>query len=222
MLDTLTSKGRIVAAALQLAGERAWSEVTLGDIAEAAGTTLVELRKDFSSKAGILVALTRAVDDEVLRRAPQPAQGQARRDALFEVLMMRLDVLAPYKPALRSIVQSGGADPAHARALLASQHWMLQAAGVDTSGLAGAIRVAGLASVYASVVRTWLADDDPGQARTMAALDRRLRSGERSLRTLDDACGAVRWVGDMVRGGARRARSTTTDAGAPPPAADPV
>jgi hypothetical protein len=79
---------------------------------------------------------------------------------------------------------AGNADPALIRPLLSSQLWMLEAAGVDTSGPAGALRVTGLAAIYASVFRTWLEDDDPGQARTMAALDRRLRRGERTLRTV--------------------------------------
>jgi hypothetical protein len=63
---------------------------------------------------------------------------------------------------------------------------MLQAAGLGTEGVVGCARLMGMASVYASVMRTWLEDDDPGQARTMAALDRRLRRGERTLANLDE------------------------------------
>ena len=62
----------------------------------------------------------------------------------------------------------------------------LRAAGISAEGLEGQVRAAGLAAVYASVFRTWLSDDDPGLARTMAALDRRLRRGERTLNTLDE------------------------------------
>lgn len=218
MLDTTTSRGRIVAAAMRLAGERDWSRVTLMDIAEAAGTTLVELKQDFTTKGEILTAFTRAVDDEVLRRAPRRTEGQSNRDQLFEVLMTRFDVLAPYKAALRSIVTARSADPMHVRALLASQHWMLQAAGIDTGGIGGGIRIAGLASVHAGVFRTWLADDDAGQARTMAALDRRLRSGERSLRTLDEACAVVRRAGEVLRGATRPRPAASTDATGPPAA----
>lgn len=218
MLDQATSQGRIVRAAMNLAAERSWRDVTLADIAASAGAALVELKQDFSSKAGILATFTRAVDDEVLRRAPRRAAGQASRDALFEVLMTRFDVLLPYRAALRSIVQGSSADPAQLKAVLASQHWMLEAAGIDTSGIGGGVRVAGLASVYASVFHTWLLDDDPGQARTMAALDRRLRGGERSLRMVEDACAVARRVGDMLRPASRRASAPPP----PPPAAEPA
>jgi hypothetical protein len=40
----------------------------------------------------------------------------------------------------------------------------------------------------ASVVRTWLDDDDPGLARTMAALDRGLARGSWWSGLLDDLC----------------------------------
>jgi hypothetical protein len=69
-------------------------------------------------------------------------------------------------------------------------HWMLQAAGIDTESHTGRVRVMGLATVYASVFRIWLDDEDAGHARTMAALDRRLRHGESAIRNLEQA-GAI-------------------------------
>lgn len=186
MLDPTTTKGRLVAAALRLAGERSWKDVTLADIAQAAGVSLVDLRRDFGSKADILAAFVRAVDDEVLASAPQRTPEQPARDALFEVVMRRFDVLAPHKPALKSISETWSMDPVLVRALAASQAWMLRAAGIGPEGLEGQLRTAGLGTIYASVFRTWLDDDDPGLARTMAALDRRLRRGERTLNTLNE------------------------------------
>jgi hypothetical protein len=44
----------------------------------------------------------------------------------------------------------------------------------------------GLALLYASVLRTWLDDTDPGLARTMAALDSALARGQRWSGMLDD------------------------------------
>ena len=41
--------------------------------------------------------LLRAVDDEVLKRAAKRAEGQEKRDLLFDIVMTRFDVLAPYK-----------------------------------------------------------------------------------------------------------------------------
>jgi AcrR family transcriptional regulator len=185
MFDQFTPKGRILAAALDCAAARSWDAVTLLDIAEAAKVPLADLRREFSSKTGILAALLRAVDDEVLKRAPKRTEGQTARDALFDIVMTRFDVLAPYKKALQSITASGPADLGLARPVLSSMHWMLEAAGINTEGASGSLRVTGLAAVYGSVFRTWLEDDDPGHARTMAALDRRLRRGESAIRNVE-------------------------------------
>jgi ubiquinone biosynthesis protein COQ9 len=219
MIDETTEKGRIIAAAMRLAAERPWNEVSLLDIAEAAGMRLVDMKSHFFSKGAILAAFARGVDDDMLRRVPARTEGQAARDTVFEVVMSRFDALAPYKAALRSITRSGAMDPNLLRAFLATQHWMLQASGVSTEGLGGCVRLAGLGSVYASVMQTWLDDDDPGHSRTMAALDRRLRSGERTLRVVDDAIGfAERFAGAFSPFGRRSRRDRTTET-APDPAA---
>lgn len=215
MIDRSTVRGRIVAAALDLAAQRAWETVTLRDIAEAAGSNLVELRREFQSKGEILAAFARMVDDEVLSKAPARTPGQAARDHLFEIVMSRFDALQSFRPALKSIAAGGQPDPALLRAVIGSQAWMLQAAGIGTDGVEGGLKVAGLASVYASVFRTWLDDDDPGLARTMAALDRRLRRAERSYTRIEDGLGLVRRFVAMVSPSPRPSRSP------PPPSSPP-
>ncbi|MFM9847155.1 MAG: TetR family transcriptional regulator [Hyphomicrobiaceae bacterium] len=215
MLDPALPRNALIAAALRLAAGRPWADVTLADIAEAAGTTLSALKKEFASKGEIIAAFTSEVDDEVLVRAPKRTPDQPVRDTLFEVIMCRFDVLAPYRPALRSIVQNGLPDPAHVRPVLESQRWMLEAAGVNTAGLEGGFKVAGLATVYGSVFRVWLADEDPGQARTMAALDRRLRRGERTLTRIDEICsGLTKFISAAMPRGFKSSPRATDDAGA--------
>lgn len=191
MLDRTTHKGRILAAALACAAKKSWGDVTLLDIADEADLPLLALRGQFNTKEAIVAGLLREIDDEVLKRAPKRSEGQSSRDALFDVLMTRFDVLAPYKAALKSIYAGGSADLGLAGPFLSSMHWMLQAAGIGTDGVGGGVRVTGLATIYASVFRVWLDDDDPGLSRSMAALDRRLRSGESTLRSVEQ-------VGDVL------------------------
>jgi ubiquinone biosynthesis protein COQ9 len=221
MLDSAIPKNALIAAALRLAAERPWADITLADIAEAAGKSLPDLKQEFGSKGEIIAAFTSAVDDEVLARAPKRTPDQPVRDTLFEVIMCRFDVLTPYRAALHSIFHTGLPDPAQVRPMLESQRWMLEAAGVNTAGVEGGVKVAGLAAVYGSVFRVWLADEDPGQARTMAALDRRLRRGERTLTRIEEVCsGLTKFVSAaMPRGFKPSPRAAadpgTTSAGSP-------
>ena len=79
---------------------------------------------------------------------------------------------------MRSLLRSARRNPPLALALnglaVRSQQWMLTAAGINASGPRGMMRAQGLALLFGSVLRTWVRDDDPGLARTMAALDRAL------------------------------------------------
>ncbi|MFV0295816.1 MAG: TetR/AcrR family transcriptional regulator, partial [Hyphomicrobiaceae bacterium] len=121
-------------------------------------------------------------------------------------------VLEPWKDGLRSIARTGAPGLDQVPRLLSSQRWMLEAAGIQSGGVDGTMRAVGLASVYGSVFRTWLDDDDPGLARTMAALDRRLRRGERAMRRFDDVAGGAKRVASAIFGMAETARSRMSEA----------
>ena len=120
------------------------------------------------------------------------SRSEPPRERLFDVLMRRLEVLAPHKAAVRSLLRSATRNPPLAFALnglaVRSQQWMLTAADIDAAGPRGMVRAQGLALLFAQVLRSWVHDDDPGLARTMAALDRALARGQRWSGFLDDLC----------------------------------
>lgn len=217
MINETHAKGRVVKAALDLASERSWTSIALRDIADKAGVPLADLRKDFAGgKPAILGEFMRQVDDAVLARNPARDPDQPARDRIFDVVMTRFDVLAPYKGALRSIADAPGVTLPLAGRAMASQAWMLHAAGIGTDGPLGTARVAGLASVYGSVLRTWLDEDDPQAPRTMAALDRRLKRGESVLHSLNDVARLGARLREVFRKPRRDAEPPTSEA--PPPA----
>jgi AcrR family transcriptional regulator len=194
MLDDRTRRTRIIRAAFRLAESKGWRGLSLLEIAGEAKVSLADIHRDFSSKSGILRAFASEIDEAVLRQAEPDAEEPAR-DRLFEVLMTRFELLAPYRTALARIYQDFRLAPAEASRftglVLQSQYWMLNAAGIQMGPPYGPIRVPGLAAVYARVVPIWLQDDDAGLARTMAALDRELRRGERWLRRIEPVCGVL-------------------------------
>lgn len=179
---------RIVDAALALAASRRWRDVSLGDIAAEAGTSLAEVHAAFRSKAAILAAFTDRIDTAVLAGIDADAAGEPVHDRLMDGVLRRLDALKPYKDAVRAIARDGGGDPlaglCGAARLLRSMAWTLEAAGVSSAGLLGAVRVKGLTAIYLSTVRVWLGDDSEDAGRTMAHLDRRLQQAERMIARL--------------------------------------
>jgi ubiquinone biosynthesis protein COQ9 len=229
MIDTTQPLGRAVAAALRLADKKSWAQVSLLEIADEAGLTLVELSRHVSSKTAVLRAFARLVDDEVLRKAERREPEESLRERLFDVVMTRFETMAPYRTGLKRIAGEANFAPELLPSVMTSQAWMLVAAGIPAEGISGGVRVAGLASVYAATFRDWLNDDDTGMARTMAGLDRRLRRGEGWIKTFDSAASAGQGAFTRLRDGigqamaARRSGTSkcASDQGSSPETATP-
>lgn len=201
MLEGTEPRERIISAALRLAETRSWRDLSLGEIAAEAGIPLLEFRHAFQSKAQVLAAFSRLVDKEVLKKFAAPGKD-VPRDRLFDVILTRLETLQPYKAALRRIAEDATLTQALSQAgpALKSQYWMLAAAGISGEGGLGLLRVRGLLAIYSRIFAIWLDDDDPGMARTMAALDRRLRRGESFVHGVERICGGIDGLRRALRG----------------------
>jgi AcrR family transcriptional regulator len=187
-----SDRDKIVAAFMALLAEKPIEQIGFAEIARGAGVSLTQLRGEFSSTLAIFAAHVKAVDRAVLAEDFSDMAEEPPRERLFDVLMRRLEVMAPYREAVRSLLRSAGRNPPLALALnkfaVRSQQWMLAAAEIDASGPGGMVRAQGLALLFSSVLRTWVRDDDTGLARTMAGLDRALARGQRFVGLLDDIC----------------------------------
>ncbi len=179
-----------ITAALALAETRGWRSLSLAEIAEGADMPLADLVEHFPGKAALLAGYLRGVDARMLDGAFDAGQGA--RDRLFDVLMRRFEAMAPDRRALAAILRESGDDPAlllcGMRRFLRSMALALEAAGLSSSGLVGLARVQGLAVVYLATLRTFLKDDSPDLARTMAALDKALARAEGILTVMRRTC----------------------------------
>jgi AcrR family transcriptional regulator len=179
-------RDRIVDAALRLAATRGWRQLSLAEIADAAGLGIVDVYRLFRSKTAILQGFVQRVDQASLAGVGADFEpGERPRDLVFDTLMRRFDVLARYKDAIRAMAREAPGDPIAALCmgpgLLNAMAWTLETAGVPAGGWSGRLRAKLLLGIYLSVLRVWLADDSPDMARTMSVLDQRLRLAERWL-----------------------------------------
>lgn len=181
---------RAVDALMNLAASRPWGEIELPDIATEAGLTLAQLRGLFPSKLAMLGGVTRIVDDAVLAGVSDDLAAEPVRERLFDLVMRRLDAMAPYKAALRRIVPVIRRDPLTLAALnrgaVNSWRYMLASVGIPTEDSLGALRVQGAVLLMARVSDTWLDDDEPELSKTMARLDRELKTAGRIMARVED------------------------------------
>jgi AcrR family transcriptional regulator len=177
---------------MTLLAEESFERIGLSDVAKRAGVSLAQMRAEFSSTFSILAAQIKDTDQKVLLGGDSDMAEETPREKLFDILMRRLEILGPHRQAIRSLMRSASRNPGLAFALngltVRSQQWMLNAADIKVAGATGIVRAQALAMLYASVLRTWVDDEDPGLARTMAVLDRELSRAQRWSGFLDDVC----------------------------------
>ena len=179
-----SSRDALIDAALTLAATKDWAQLSLPAIADEAGVPLAEALGHFASKGAVLAGAFRRIDQAVLDGMPKQLDPEDTiRDRLFELLMGRIDQLAPHKAAVRNLLCGLRERPiaafCHLPRLQCSMRLMLEAAGTDTSGLSGILKTKGLIAVYLNALRVWLDDDSADMAPTMAALDRGLMQAEK-------------------------------------------
>lgn len=180
----------VVDALFRLAARQGWDEIELPAIAREAGISLAELRGLFPSKLAILGGLGRILDDAVLAGSSDDLLDESYKERVFDLVMRRLDALAPYKAGLKALLPHLRRQPLALAALgrnsLNSWRYMLSSAGIPTEDDLGSIRVQGAALLMARVLDTWLEDDEPDLSRTMARLDRELRTAGRIMARVED------------------------------------
>ena len=177
----LPPREKIAAALMRLAGEKAWSEIAIAEVCARAGVTLAEFRESFPSKGAVLASYARGIDLKVLAHDGADLKDEPAKERLFDVLMRRLDAMAADKAGIAGVMAFARRDPLAAASLnqvtLNSMRFMLEAAGIDTEGPLGALKLQGLAIAWSRVLGVWVKDEDSGLAATMAALDRELTRG---------------------------------------------
>lgn len=176
-----TDAERLIEAALGLAAETGWQQLSLAAAAQRAGVSLVSAYEAFPDKRALFDGIVGRIDRRVLFDGPAAAEDSPR-DRLFEILMRRFDALQADRSGMVAILRGLPMDPlaalAAAPALARSVAWILEAAGLSAQGIVGFMRVKAIAFVYLAALRVWLNDDSADMARTMAMVDRGLREAE--------------------------------------------
>lgn len=172
----------LLRSALERAASHGWRRMTVVDAARDAGLSLETARRRAPCKAMILLTLGRLADEAAL--VEDESEGSVR-EKLFDMLMRRLDVFQQYREGVRSVLRAVPMDPPLAillgGATLESMKWIANAAGLETNGLVGGLRLQALLGVWTMTLRAWDKDDSQDMGTTMAALDQALDRAARVI-----------------------------------------
>ena len=171
---------RAADAALLLAADKPWADITLRDIAHEAGVSFAELYARAPGKGALLDRLSKRFDQVALKAADDASADL--HDRLFEAVMGLVEAMEPHRFALIAIAREEGAlSPRWGRRFATTARALLETSGIDTSGRRGAARILAMSAVWARIVQVWR-DDEGALNRTMAEIDKRLKLMRKRLR----------------------------------------
>jgi hypothetical protein len=168
----------LLAAAFALIAASGWRGFGLAKLARDLDRPLSEIYAELPDRASVLTRLGERLDRAMLEIAPAELAEMSPRERLFELIMRRLDAMAPYRAGLRIMAREACGDPAVFCASAASVsraiRWLLDAADGPGGGCRALLARKALLLAYMRTYRVWLNDETADRAATLAELDRRL------------------------------------------------
>lgn len=168
----------LVEAFLRCVGTVGWAQCTPALLARQAKVPLARAKAFLASPHAVCRKLADTITGKTLRGYRHDQQNSPR-DALFEVLMLRFDVLQNHRQAMQNLSSAARRDPQLALAILQAippqMSALLAAAHCRDSAPLNTIA---LTAIYLVVFPVWSRDESADLARTMAALDKQLNRVE--------------------------------------------
>ncbi len=173
-------QARLADAALRLLAQKAWRDISLGQIARAAKLPLAALPAIVPAKSALIGLILRRLGEEVAAQYEPERRARSARERLFDAAMTWFDVLAAHKRAIRSLYDGLKHDPVTLVFVrgdfIEAAQWLMTLAEAD-KGPALALRAAGFTVILGRSLLVWF-DDDADMTKTMARLDGDLRRSE--------------------------------------------
>ena len=173
------SDAALVAACFEQIAARGWVRLSIPLAARDVGIPLDVARTRIPGHCALLMRFGALADAHTLKDAP--SEGEPR-DRLFDLTMRRIDFLQAHRAGVIALLRAVPFNPLAAALLgaatLRSMGWLLEATGIEATGVRGGLRVAGMVGVWGWTVRAWQRDTTHDLAATMAAADDALRRAE--------------------------------------------
>jgi AcrR family transcriptional regulator len=169
----------LLALAFEQIAEQGWAGLSLVSLARRAGVPPVEVYGQLPNRQAILRALSDRVDQAMLAVDQRELEDLPARDRLFELVMRRLEAMAPFRAGLARLARDARREPCVLLATFCrldrSLRWMQELAGLRSHGLRARLQRRALLAVYAQTLQVWFGEQSDDLAKSMAELDKQLR-----------------------------------------------
>ena len=177
-------KFNLVKSSFNIIEKSGWKSFSLQKLSYAEKIPINEIKIFFKSEITILDEFSKMIDIKVEKSFDyEELTNTSVKDNLFELIMLRLEYMQPYRNALKSIKSSFKSDPLVAKSVaknvMNSLDFYLELTNAYNDSFLDIFKKKSIFLIYSYVFMIWLEDDSDELSKTMSELDKLLTFSEK-------------------------------------------
>ena len=183
-MNSSEKKFNLINASLNIIEKSGWKSFSLQKLSYSEKIPVSEIKKIFNSEINILDEFSKMIDIKVEKSFDfEELQNTSVKDNLFELIMLRLEFMQPYRNALKNIKNSFKSDPLVAKSVaknvMNSLDFYLELTNVFNDSFLDIFKKKSIFFIYSYIFMIWLEDDTEELSKTMSELDKLLTFSEK-------------------------------------------
>ena len=177
-------KLNLVKSSFNIIEKSGWKSFSLQKLSYAEKIPINEIKIFFKSEITILDEFSKMIDIKVEKSFDyEELTNTSVKDNLFELIMLRLEFMQPYRNALKSIKNSFKSDPQVAKSVaknvMNSLDFYLELTNAFNDSFLDIFKKKSIFLIYSYIFMIWLEDDSDELSKTMSELDKLLTFSEK-------------------------------------------
>ena len=177
-------KFNLVKSSFDIIEKSGWKSFSLQKLSYAEKIPINEIKIFFKSEISILDEFSKMIDIKVEKSFDyEELTNTSVKDNLFELIMLRLEFMQPYRNALKSIKSSFKSDPLVAKSVaknvMNSLDFYLELTNAFNDSFLDIFKKKTIFLIYSYIFMIWLEDDSDELSKTMSELDKLLTFSEK-------------------------------------------
>ena len=183
-MNSLEKKFKLIDASFKIIEIEGWNNFSLKKLAESQKISLKEIINILKSKSQILKEFSKMIDHKVENNFDiKDLENTSIKDNLFELIMLRLEYMQPYRKTLRIIIEVLKTNPLIAKSvttnILNSIDFYLELTNAYDDSFFDIFKKKSIFVIYSYIFTIWLDDNSTELSKTMSELDRLLTFSEK-------------------------------------------
>ena len=177
-------KFNLVKSSFNIIEKSGWKSFSLQKLSYAEKIPINEIKIFFKSEITILDEFSKMIDIKVEKSFDyEELTNTSVKDNLFELIMLRLEFMQPYRNALKNINNSFKLDPLVAKSVaknvMNSLDFYLELTNAFNDTFLDIFKKKSIFLIYSYIFMIWLEDDSDELSKTMSELDKLLTFSEK-------------------------------------------